>query len=396
MLVARPPPEGRQDPAGTIAGVRFDIGRAACANPAPTRGGAGRRRRGRSGRSGWRVAPAVDRHRRIIGGIFGWWRRYCGAVASSDDKPSSDLAGAVGNAALFPARAAARAWRGPIEHAVDEILSTPEIARVVDRALAGSLPEEMARSVARHHVLERITAELVETGELQRLVTAALASQQARDLTDQVLASDHMHRVVSHVASSPELREAIARQTTGFAEEMIGGIRSSAQRLDDRAERLAHGPARAGPVEFGGIATRALALLTDTGLAVLLYMAAVGIVSLVASLVGGLRPQWLVGVLLACGWVLVVGTYFVASWSSVGQTPGMRLMRVRVDGPAGAPISVGRSLVRVLGLVLSIIPLFAGFLPVLFTKRRRGLADFLAGTVVRYEGPRATDTGTSL
>jgi uncharacterized RDD family membrane protein YckC len=36
------------------------------------------------------------------------------------------------------------------------------------------------------------------------------------------------------------------------------------------------------------------------------------------------------------------------------------------------------------GLVLSIVPLFAGFLPVLFSERRRGLADFMAGTVVVY------------
>ena len=47
--------------------------------------------------------------------------------------------------------------------------------------------------------------------------------------------------------------------------------------------------------------------------------------------------------------------------------------------------SVGRSLVRLVGLVLAIVPLFAGFLPVLFNERRRGLPDFLAGTVVVYD-----------
>ena len=63
----------------------------------------------------------------------------------------------------------------------------------------------------------------------------------------------------------------------------------------------------------------------------------------------------------------------------------------RKPGPADAarasdPTSaaIGRSLVRLVGLVLAIVPLFAGFLPVLFTDRRRGLPDFLAGTVVVY------------
>src|SRR5687768_12349676 len=93
-----------------------------------------------------------------------------------DDEQRSGLADAAGRAAFFPARAAARAWRGPLEEAVDEVLSAPEIARVVDRALAGSLPEELARSLVRNRVLERIAAELAASGELERLVTAALAS----------------------------------------------------------------------------------------------------------------------------------------------------------------------------------------------------------------------------
>jgi uncharacterized RDD family membrane protein YckC len=39
------------------------------------------------------------------------------------------------------------------------------------------------------------------------------------------------------------------------------------------------------------------------------------------------------------------------------------------------------------GLLLAIVPLFAGFLPVLFTARRRGLPDYVAGTVVVYDDP---------
>ena len=45
---------------------------------------------------------------------------------------------------------------------------------------------------------------------------------------------------------------------------------------------------------------------------------------------------------------------------------------------------MGRALVRLAGLALAIIPCFAGFIPVLIDDRRRGLPDFLAGTVVVY------------
>jgi uncharacterized RDD family membrane protein YckC len=112
----------------------------------------------------------------------------------------------------------------------------------------------------------------------------------------------------------------------------------------------------------------------------------------VASLVGGLRPAWLVGILLLHGWVLVAGTHFVLFWSSAGQTPGMRLLRLRVCGPAGGAPSIGRSVVRLFGLVLAIVPMFAGFVPVLFTERRRGLPDFLAGTVVAYDNGAPGDS----
>jgi hypothetical protein len=67
----------------------------------------------------------------------------------------------------------------------------------------------------------------------------------------------------------------------------------------------------------------------------------------------------------------------------------MRLLRIRVSGPAGKSLSIGRSLVRLVGLALAIVPMFAGFVPVLFTERRRGLQDFLAGSVVLYDDPRA-------
>jgi len=305
-------------------------------------------------------------------------------MAAGEDERLSSLADAAGRAAFFPARAAARAWRDQLEEAVDEVLSAPEIARVIDRTLAGPLPEELARSVVRHRVLERVVEELASSGELERLLTNALASPQTLELTDRVLKSEEAQHVLRHVASSPELRDAIARQTTGLAEEVVGSLRSAAVGVDGRAEHLISRRVRPATPPYAGIATRALALATDTILATLLYMAAVGIVALIGSLVGGIRPQWLVGVLLSVGWLLVVGVYFVLGWSAAGQTPGMRLLRLRVRVLAGGVPSVGRSIVRLFGLVLSIIPAFLGFVPVLFTERRRGLADYLAGTEVLY------------
>ena len=313
-------------------------------------------------------------------------------MGSRDEQHPTGLAGAAGRAAFFPARAAARVWRRPLEDAVDEVLSAPEISRVLDRALAGPLPEEFARSLVRHRVLERIVGELAETGELERLLTAALASERTLELTDRVLASDETQLALRHVAGSPELRAAVASQSAGLAEDVAGGIRSSGRRLDDRAERVVRRRARPAPPLYAGLVTRALGLATDAALTIVLYMSVVGVAALVASVAGGLRPAWIAGALLAFGWILVVAAYFVLFWSTAGQTPGMRLLQLRVRvRSSGGRLSPGRALVRLVGLLLAIVPLFAGFVPVLFTEQRRGLQDFLAGTVVVYDDDGPVD-----
>jgi uncharacterized RDD family membrane protein YckC len=83
--------------------------------------------------------------------------------------------------------------------------------------------------------------------------------------------------------------------------------------------------------------------------------------------------------------------YFVTCWSTTGQTPGDRALRIRVRTMGGGALSSQRSLLRFVGLTLAALPLCAGFLIILIDDRRRGLHDHLAGTVV-IEAPisRAT------
>ena len=299
------------------------------------------------------------------------------------DHTRPGLADAAGRAALFPARAAARAWRGRIEDAADDVLGTRGGAGRRPRARRLT-PGGRGAVAVRHRVLERIVAELAASGELDRLVTAALGSPRTLELTDKVLASEETQQALRYVTTSPELRAAIARQTAGLAEELVGGVRGSAVRYDRRAEQVVR-RREPGVTPYAGVATRALALAADVGLTIVLFMALTGVVALVSSLVGGLSSGWVAGALLGSGWLFVVGVYFVLFWSGAGQTPGMRLLRLRVTTPAGVPPSALRSLARFFGLLLSIAPLFAGFVPVLFSERRRGLADYLAGTVVVYD-----------
>jgi uncharacterized RDD family membrane protein YckC len=289
--------------------------------------------------------------------------------------------GAAGRFAFFPARVAARASRGPLEAAADEHL-VPELSRLIDRALAQSLPEELVHSLVEHRVLERMATEFAESGALDRAVENALASPRTNDLVDRIVNSAEMRRAIREIVSSREVREAVTQQTSGFVDELAGAVRARARRLDDRLDRA--GTSAAG---FAGLASRAAAFSVDAFLILVIFTVVSGFVALISSLVGTLRPAWLAGLLLGGGGALVAGAYLVLFWSAAGKTPGMYLLRLRVRRPAGEAPSVGRALVRAVGTWISIVPFFAGYLPVLFDRRRRGLPDLLAGTEVVYSEP---------
>jgi uncharacterized RDD family membrane protein YckC len=145
-------------------------------------------------------------------------------------------------------------------------------------------------------------------------------------------------------------------------------------------------------VPYAGVATRAVALALDAAIAQVIVFAGGAVIALVASLVTDVRLDTLGRLLAAVAWIVVVAGYFVLFWSTAGQTPGMRLMGLRLMTARGTHPGVTRSVVRVIGLGLAIVPLFLGFLPVLIDQRRRALQDFLAGTVVLYDGQEPLPT----
>ena len=116
-----------------------------------------------------------------------------------------------------------------------------------------------------------------------------------------------------------------------------------------------------------------------------MFVLAAASISLVLALVGGFRPGWATGTGTGAGWLLLIVAYFVGFWSGTGQTPGMRLMRLRVATASGARPSVPRSLLRFAGLLVSIAFPVVGFVPIVVDERRRALHDFLERTAVIYE-----------
>lgn len=143
------------------------------------------------------------------------------------------------------------------------------------------------------------------------------------------------------------------------------------------------GPSPGPPgVEYSGLVTRAIAIVIDAVLIDVVSFAVAGAVLLVESVfkVSGKHHTLAVtiGTVLFIAWV--VG-YFLTFWTTTGQTPGSRVMQIRVVRPDGKRIGPRRALVRLAWMVLS-LPLFWGYWPVLWTARRRTVPDLVAGTVV--------------
>ena len=293
-------------------------------------------------------------------------------------------------------------------------VATPTVERAIDAILGGPLPEAVAESLVEHRVTQRIAGVVLERTDFEQAAASALESPRAEQLVREILASPALDRILrspefeqqlGQVLASPQVRAALARQSTSLAAETVASVRRRAVGLDDAAERgprrLLHRAPRprseqGGSFRYAGVATRGAALAIDAAVVSLIFLIGASFVGLISSLVGQLRPAWLIGVIGGASWLVLVIAYFVGFWTAGGQTPGMRILRVRVLDRGGGSPKFGRSLVRLAALALAIIPCFAGFLPALVDNSRRALQDFVAGTVVVYDGRTKGDARQGL
>jgi uncharacterized RDD family membrane protein YckC len=133
------------------------------------------------------------------------------------------------------------------------------------------------------------------------------------------------------------------------------------------------------------VVTRAVAITIDATLINLIAVITGAVVNLIAGLFGK-DINFDLGGALAAGslWFIWAGAYFSFFWNVTGQTPGNRVLGIRVVSADGAELGGIQSLVRYGGLVLCVLSFGIGFVPVLVDNRRRGLHDMLAGTVVQW------------
>jgi uncharacterized RDD family membrane protein YckC len=157
---------------------------------------------------------------------------------------------------------------------------------------------------------------------------------------------------------------------------------------------------------LASIGSRFLALALDTliqgvGAVILLGLAIFAVGFFAAAAGVGLPAQpgpWIMGALIL-GWFVLYAGYFAifeAVWN--GQTPGKRVVGLRVIHASGRPISVFEAVLRNVVRIADQMPgIYAvGIIAVFVTERSQRLGDLAAATVVVHEQPVEASTPAAL
>jgi uncharacterized RDD family membrane protein YckC len=141
------------------------------------------------------------------------------------------------------------------------------------------------------------------------------------------------------------------------------------------------------PTPYAGLVTRAIALIVDAVVINVIALITGAVLALIGSLLGVGNLGIVAAVTGGFLWLGWTGLYFIVFWMVTGQTPGARLLGIRVVSAGPRRLGIVRASLRFVVMMLALIPLGAGFLTVLFDDRRRGPHDMVAGTVARWSSP---------
>ncbi len=141
---------------------------------------------------------------------------------------------------------------------------------------------------------------------------------------------------------------------------------------------------------LAGVGSRFLAIAFDTLLQAIIGVALGiigGIIGVAATSLNRSAGPWVLALLVLGIFVVYAGYFavFEALWR--GQTPGKRLVGLRVIDVSGSPVSVYAAILRNLIRIVDQLPgIYAiGIVSVLVTERQQRLGDLAAGTVVVHE-----------
>lgn len=146
---------------------------------------------------------------------------------------------------------------------------------------------------------------------------------------------------------------------------------------------------------IAGVGSRFLALLLDTLIQIGITLLALGVMVLLSA-TGILArtsepPLWFIAGFITLGFLLFYGYYpiFEIAWS--GQTPGKRIVGIRVVKDSGRPLTAGETIGRNLMRIVDQLPAFyvVGITVAMLNAKHKRLGDLLVGSVLVREASLA-------
>jgi len=140
--------------------------------------------------------------------------------------------------------------------------------------------------------------------------------------------------------------------------------------------------------EVAGVGSRFLAQLVDLAVFIAIMVALLSVLYAVVSTTHDLNLALILWSVLS--FVLIFGYFPVAEGLTHGQTLGKRVVRLRVVGDRGEPVTITQVAIRNLVRVVDFLPFAygAGVLTMFAGARGKRLGDYAAGTVVVRERQR--------
>jgi len=201
-----------------------------------------------------------------------------------------------------------------------------------------------------------------------------------------------------------EAKEAAAEPTSeeGLKEATVGldveGVAGEAVVEGAPAEKVTE----AGGLQYRGAGIRLLAFIVDI-IVLLVILVIVSQVSGIQNVVNTASDTTVTSLSSGHEWIFIVVlvVYFMGFWAWRGQTPGKMLLKARIVKTNGSPIGIVRAVLRFVVYFLYLLVWgFTGSRPIIlvaiivavliiiaFNKRKRGIHDFIAGTVVINSRP---------
>ncbi|MEZ4517646.1 MAG: RDD family protein [Chloroflexota bacterium] len=282
---------------------------------------------------------------------------------------------------LGPVRRPVQRWRKRGESQVEQWIASGMQQEMQSRAIA---------SASLNNLVQESVTDLTNNQEIQVLVQEVIQSQSTsiitqilQEIRERFISMDIWVQGAFGTAQPdpPPFRNAYLRTLI---------LRRPQYEHIDIRNSLAGG--------YTGFVSRFVATIID--IAILLLVYAIGSAAITGTInlfgLSGIVSRFLASgtlasqitlVFLGLASLLLISGYAILSWYLTGSTIGDSIMGFEVVDLAGGRLSFWRSVRRMIGAVIAAIPLFLGFIWVLFSKNRQGWHDKIGGTYVVYSWP---------